>query len=384
MPHHTIILGAGAAGLFCAGLLARRGLRVLVLDHAPAPGRKILISGGGRANFTNLHTGPEHFLSENPHFAKSALAGYSPYEFLALVERYGLAHHAKTPGQLFLDGSARQLVDLLLAEAAGADLRLNTRIAGITHDGSRFSLVLDPGEPASAENLVVATGGLSIPKLGATGFGYRIAEQFGLTVVPPRPALVPFTLDTREFDGLSGVATEARLVAGKQGFRDKLLFTHKGLSGPAALQLSSYWRPGSGLAVDFAPGTPLPALGPRRDPGALKAAWGPALGPSRLAERLLTLGAPAGWSDHALRDAENKLHAWPLRPSGTEGYAKAEVTAGGVATACLHARTLEAKRVAGLYFIGEVVDVTGWLGGFNFQWAWASAFAAAESLAARG
>ncbi len=384
MPYHAIILGAGAAGLFCAGLLSQRGLRVLVLDHAPAPGRKILISGGGRANFTNLNAAPEHFLSENPHFAKSALAGYSPYEFLALVERYGLAYHAKTPGQLFLDGSARQMVDLLLAEAAGTELRLNTRIIGVSHDGDHFTLSLDPGEPVVAKHLVVATGGLSIPKLGATGIGYRVAEQFGLAVVPPRPALVPFTLDASGFEDLSGVATEATLSTGRQSFRDKLLFTHKGLSGPAALQLSSYWRPGAPVTVDFAPGTELPPLSSRRDGTALRAAWAAALGPARLAERLLTLGEPARWSDRALEDADARLHAWSFQPSGTEGYPKAEVTAGGVSTACLHARTLEAKAVAGLYFIGEVVDVTGWLGGFNFQWAWAGAFAAAESIAARG
>ena len=394
------MLGAGAAGLFCAGLLVQRGLRVVVVDHAPAPGRKILISGGGRANFTNLNTGPEHFLSENPHFAKSALAGYRPEEFVSLVERYGIAYHAKTPGQLFCDGSARQIVDMLLAEAAGVELRLQTSVERVSKSGEGFSLTVcssGSGEEVAAQRVVVATGGLSIPKLGATDFGYRRARQFGLRIVEPRPALVPFTFgaeDAVRFEGLSGVAAEAELalVAAGKGrraqpvrFRDKLLVTHRGLSGPAVLQVSSFWRPGMSLSIDFAPGKQLVQalldIGAGRDESSLRAAWSEHL-PRRLAERLFALSAPEGWSNEALFVAESRLHGWPLTPGGTEGYAKAEVTGGGVSTDDLNARTMEARQVPGLYFIGEVVDVTGWLGGFNFQWAWASAFAAASGMSA--
>ncbi len=385
MPYQATILGAGAAGLFAAGLLAQSGLRVLLLDHAPAPGRKILISGGGRANFTNLNTRPEHFLSENPHFAKSALARYAPHEFLALVERHGLAYHAKTPGQLFLDGSARQLVELLLTEAGSAELRLNTSVSEVRHTAPGFLLDTSSG-PVTTETLLLATGGLSIPKLGATDFGYRIARQFGLRVVPPRPALVPFTFgeaDAQAFANLAGVATEARVTVGKQSFQDKLLVTHRGLSGPAILQASSYWRENAPIAIDFAPAAALPALETRRDPSTLKAAWATHLGPARLAERLLALAPPDSWTNLSLAALEKRLHAWPLTPSGTEGYPKAEVTAGGVSTQDLHAFSLEARAIPGLYFIGELVDVTGHLGGFNFQWAWASAYAAAQAVLGR-
>jgi len=414
MHYDTTILGAGAAGLFCAGLLAQRGLHVLLVDHAPEPGRKILISGGGRANFTNLNTQPEHFLSENPHFAKSALACYTPQQFVALVERYGIAYHAKAPGQLFCDGSARQIVDMLLAECAGAELRLQTEIIRVTSCADGFTINLREGTGDSAQvtsrSVVVATGGLSIPKLGATGIGYDLARQFGLRVVQHRPALVPFTFnagDAARFDGLSGVATEVELTLappersgnGNAGikrstlqnrissaairFRDKLLITHRGLSGPAVLQLSSYWQPGSTLTLDLAPDHQVtaPLLRPqaRRDEPAALTAWSAAL-PRRLAERLLTLEPPENWTNEALQASEHKLHNWPLTPGGTEGYAKAEVTAGGVSTASLNAQTLEARQMPGLYFIGEVVDVTGHLGGFNFQWAWASAAAAAEAI----
>ena len=404
MPYDTVILGAGAAGLFCAGLLAQRGLRVLLVDHAPEPGRKILISGGGRANFTNLNTQPEHFLSENPHFAKSALARYTPQQFVALVERHGIAYHAKAPGQLFCDGSARQIVDMLLAECAGAELRLHTEILRVNPCAQGFTLDLqdlrDLREGSSnpvqvtSRTVVVATGGLSIPKLGATGIGYDLARQFGLRVVQHRPALVPFTFnadDAARFEGLSGVAAEAELTLAPSHakkairFRDKLLITHRGLSGPAVLQLSSYWQPGSALTLDLAPGQQVtaPLLRPqaRRDEPAALAAWSAAL-PRRLAERLLTLDPPQAWTNRALLSSEHRLHNWPLTPGGTEGYAKAEVTAGGVSTASLHAQTLEARQVPGLYFIGEVVDVTGHLGGFNFQWAWASAAAAAAAITA--
>ncbi len=398
MPYDTIILGAGAAGLFCAGLLAQRGLRVLLVDHAPEPGRKILISGGGRANFTNLNTQPEHFLSENPHFAKSALARYTPQQFVALVERRGIAHHAKAPGQLFCDGSARQIVDMLLAECSGTDLRLQTEIIGIARCADGFTLDLrDRGGSlvkVASRTVVVATGGLSIPKLGATGIGYDLARQFGLRVVQHRPALVPFTFnadDAARFEGLSGVAAEVELTLTPSQtkktirFRDKLLITHRGLSGPAVLQLSSYWQPGSALTLDLAPEQQVtaPLLRPqsRRDEPAVLAAWSAAL-PRRLAERLLTLDPPQAWTNRALLSSEHRLHNWPLTPGGTEGYAKAEVTAGGVSTASLHAQTLEARQAPGLYFIGEVVDVTGHLGGFNFQWAWASAAAAADAISA--
>lgn len=394
MQYHTTILGAGAAGLFAAGLLAQRGLRVLIVDHAPTPGRKILISGGGRANFTNLNTGPQHFISENPHFAKSALARYTPQEFVALVERHGIAYHAKTPGQLFCDGSARQLVELLLKEAETAELRLQTTLAKLERDPDGFALQLTRDgrtERVGSRTVIVATGGLSIPKLGATGLGYDLARQFGLRLVPTRPALVPFTFgpdDAARFEGLSGLATEADLALPAAGrkpaarFRDKLLITHRGLSGPAALQLSSYWQPGAPIALDLLPEkdvtTPLLQT-PNRDQAAVLQAWSTAL-PRRLAERLLELAPPRGFSNDALREAEQALHRWPLTPGGTEGYPKAEVTAGGVSTADLHAQTLEAKPAPGLYFIGEVVDVTGHLGGFNFQWAWASGFCAGKAV----
>ena len=370
---------------------------MLLVDHAPAPGRKILISGGGRANFTNLNTRPEHFLSQNPHFAKSALARYTPRQFVALVERYGIGYHAKAPGQLFCDGSARQLVEMLLAEASAAELRLNTEILAVTREENGFALRLRCGGAAISEEsrtVIVATGGLSIPKLGATGFGYDLARQFGLGIVPTRAALVPFTFsaeDAVRFDGLSGVAAEAEFTLAGDGskrakairFRDKLLITHRGLSGPAVLQISSYWQAGAALSLDLAPdrqaGAPLLVAQARRDEAALTAAWSTVM-PRRLAERLLALEPSQGWSNDALLAVEQRLHRWPLTPGGTEGYAKAEVTAGGVSTANLHARTLEARQVPGLYFIGEVVDVTGHLGGFNFQWAWASAAAAAQAV----
>jgi predicted flavoprotein YhiN len=418
------VLGAGAAGLFCAGLLRQGGLRVVVVDHAPEPGRKILISGGGRANFTNLQTRPEHFLSGNPHFAKSALAGYGPEDFVALVERYGIAYHAKTPGQLFCDGSARQIVEMLVAECAGAALRLGAAIERVERVGDGFRVKLagtGSAEALEARAVVVATGGLSIPKLGATGFGYEVARQFGLELEPRRAALVPWTFgpeDAERFAGLSGVALEAEVMVGGgaagagvavgaglrtagsgreagrgsgQGsgrgaevrFRDKVLVTHRGLSGPAVLQASSYWQAGTVVRLDLAPGRVVtgPLLEPkaRRDEAAAVAAWSAVL-PRRLAERLLALAGPEGWGNAELAAAERALHGWELTPAGTEGYAKAEVTAGGVATGGLDARTMEAKGVPGLYFIGEVVDVTGQLGGFNFQWAWASGAAAARGI----
>jgi predicted Rossmann fold flavoprotein len=394
----AIILGAGAAGLFCAALAGRR--RVLLLDHAPRAGRKILISGGGRANFTNLNTQPENFLSENPHFAKSALARYTPHDFVALVERYGIAYHAKAPGQLFCDGSASQIVDMLLdlCARAGVELQLETAVEAVEHTGGEYRVSCAPAgssspvQPAvfTAPALVVATGGLSIPRLGASGLGYQLARRFGLRVVDPRPALVPLLFDHEDrsrFEGLSGVATEvtASVVDAPSAlsFRDKMLITHRGLSGPAILQISSYWRPGQTLELDLAPDflvtAPLLAPGARRDQAAAAAAWQAAL-PRRLADRLLAVAAPENWRTPALEAAEHELHHWPFSPAGTEGYEKAEVTAGGVGTDELSARTMEAHRQPGLYFIGEVVDVTGHLGGYNFQWAWASAAAAALAL----
>jgi predicted Rossmann fold flavoprotein len=390
----VIVLGAGAAGLMCAATAGQRGRRVALLEHGGQPGRKILISGGGRCNFTNLHCGPGNFLSENKHFAKSALAGYGPMDFLALVERYGIRWHEKTLGQLFCDGSARAILKMLLAECAlgGVDLVLNARGIAVEPSGpGRFRVCCSAGEFA-AQALVVATGGLSIPKLGASGLGYELARQFGLGVVTPRAALVPLLLGGEEaaWTRLAGVAAEveASAGAGRTGhpsgakpvsFREKMLVTHRGLSGPAVLQASSFWLPGNRLALNLSPDRAV--LGglveprARRDSAALRQALKRVL-PERLAAFLAETAGPDGWSNTALEAYERRLHAWQLHPVGTEGFEKAEVTAGGVDTRALHARTMEARAVQGLYFIGEVVDVTGWLGGFNFQWAWASSVAA--------
>jgi hypothetical protein len=392
----VIVLGAGAAGLMCAAVAGQRGRRVALLEHNGQPGRKILISGGGRCNFTNLGCKPENFLSENPHFAKSALALYQPRHFIELVERYGIGWHEKTMGQLFCDDSARAILDMLLAECArageiggGVEIVLNAR--GIQVEaaaGSGFRVASSQGEFAAGA-LVVATGGLSIPKLGATGLGYELARQFGLAVIAPRPALVPLVLggDEAGWTALAGVAAEVMASAGGAKFREKMLVTHRGLSGPAVLQASSYWRPGEELIVDFAPGPgagaeflePLLRPGARRDLAALKQALRAVL-PQRLANFLAEAGGPKGWSNAALEAHERRLHRWPFHPAGTEGFDKAEVTAGGVDTDCLQARTMEARSVPGLFFIGEAVDVTGWLGGFNFQWAWASGVAAGRSV----
>jgi predicted Rossmann fold flavoprotein len=387
----VIVLGAGAAGLLCAATAGQRGRRVLLLEHNGQPGRKILISGGGRCNFTNLHCGPQNFLSENPHFAKSALALYQPRHFIELVEKYEIPWHEKTLGQLFCDGSARAILDMLLAECerGGVELALNAQeIAVDRSPGGGFRVASSLGE-FEAGSLVVATGGLSIPKLGATGLGYDLARQFGLKVVEPRPALVPLLLGGAEasWTALAGVSADVVAQAGKAKFREKLLVTHRGLSGPAILQASSYWRPGEPLTVDFAPVQPQPGgvlgalLDPqaRRDPPALRQALREVL-PQRLASFLAQAGAPVGWSNAALEARERQLHRWAFHPVGTEGFEKAEVTAGGVDTDGLQARTMEARAVPGLFFIGEVVDVTGHLGGFNFQWAWASGVAAGRSV----
>ena len=455
----VLILGAGAAGLMAAIEAGRRGRRVLVLDHAEKPGKKILISGGGRCNFTNLNTTPENFLSENPHFAKSSLAAYTPQDFLALVEKHHIRYHEKTLGQLFCDTSAREIVALLEAECAEAKVRiqLETKIQSLRQGRPKhpngFTLETSAGQ-FTAESVLIATGGLSIPKMGATGLGYDIARQFDIAIIPTKPALVPFTLSPEDRDAwcdLSGISTEitARLSLAllnkpvilseaSEGprsrrttkvtveadrhestvtvrtptnpaspkpseplspdplsskprrsnppaplFREKLLLTHKGLSGPSILQISSYWTEHTPIEIDLAPNHQVFALllnpESRRDPSAALASLRTIL-PTRWAERWLhhhlPAEAPRQLGNALIHQLEKHLHSWTLTPAGTEGFEKAEVTAGGVSTAELDARTLEAKKIPGLHFIGEVVDVTGWLGGYNFQWAWASGAAA--------
>ncbi|WP_298174780.1 NAD(P)/FAD-dependent oxidoreductase [Novosphingobium sp.] len=388
--HDVIVLGAGAAGLFCAGLVGQRGKRVALLDHADAPGKKILISGGGRCNFTNLHTAPDRYLSENPHFARSALSRYTPADFIALIERYGIAWHEKTLGQLFCDGSAKQIVAMLVEEcrAGGVDLRCGEPVGAVEHGDGLFRVEFG-AQTLSAPALVIATGGPSIPKMGATGFAYDLARKFGLKVVQPRPALVPLTLSGEDvlFRELSGVSADVVARAGKAAFREAALFTHRGLSGPAILQVSSYWRPGESVAIDFLPDQApdwLLAAKRERPRAAMARVLGAAL-PERLAGRLAESVGVAGelgqTQDKVLRAAEARLRQWIFTPSGSEGFAKAEVTAGGISTAGLSSRTMGANAVPGLYAIGEAVDVTGWLGGYNFQWAWASAHAAAAALA---
>lgn len=385
----VIVLGAGGAGLMCALTAGQRGLRVLVIDHADAPGKKILISGGGRCNFTNTGTVANRFICANPHFVKSALARYQPSDFIEMVERHNIAWHEKTLGQLFCDGSAKQIVRMLLdeCEQGQVSIRLGEAIDEIVHQDGRFEVRTGAGQ-YSAHSLVVATGGPSIPKLGATGFAYEVARQFGLKVVEPRPALVPFTLagDEALFRDLSGVATETSVSCNKQSFREASLFTHKGLSGPAMLQISSYWRHGQSIEVDFLPDRNAGWLLevkrelPKASLGSLLAAELP----NRLSEVLSAkLGVERSLSevsDKVLERAEQQLRHWSFSPNGTEGFAKAEVTVGGVSTAELSSKTMAAKKLPGLYFIGEAVDVTGWLGGYNFQWAWASGVAAAEAI----
>ncbi len=393
----VVVLGAGAAGLMCAIEAGRRGRSVFVLDHAERIGKKILISGGGRCNFTNLHCRPESFLSSNPHFAKSALARFTPADFLALVEKHGIRYHEKTLGQLFCDRSAHDIVTLLERECKDANVRIltATRIECLTQSANPS----DTGQPAlhrrnllrrpfAPRSVVVATGGLSIPKMGATSLGYQLAQQFGLALVSCRPALVPLVFNPEDRDrwcDLSGLSTEVVAVATTKRpvrFREKMLITHRGLSGPSILQASSYWQPGQPVELDLAPEaqllSPLFARNARRDTAsavaALRALW-----PARLAERWLAVYPPAGWTNVALEAFERDLHAWRITPAGSEGYDKAEVTAGGVDTAELDARTMESRKVPGLYFIGEVVDVTGWLGGYNFQWAWASGASAGRA-----
>ena len=382
----VIIFGAGAAGLMCALQAGKRGRRVAVLERAERIGKKILISGGGRCNFTNLHCRPENFISANPHFAKSALARYTPEDFIVLVEKHGIAYHEKTLGQLFCDGSAQQVVSLLEEECRAADVRIFTGVQVESVAREHGFIVRADEEEFRAASLVVATGGLSIPKMGATAFGYQLARQFGLKIVETRPALVPFTLnepDRENYCDLAGVSAEVVAQAGGQSFREKMLITHRGLSGPAILQISSYWKPGMAISLDLAPERELTSAlrdpKSRRDLAAAKSAFRAAL-PTRLAERWLDLHPPQGWSNRALDELEHRTHNWQIIPAGTEGYAKAEVTAGGVDTNELSAKTMESRKVPGLYFIGEVVDVTGHLGGFNFQWAWASGFCAGQAV----
>ena len=389
--YDVIILGAGAAGLMCAGVAGQRGRSVLVLEQSRHPAEKIRISGGGRCNFTNLHTTPANFLSDNPRFCHSALSGYTQRDFIALVERYGIAWHEKTRGQLFCDGSSQQIIDMLLEEArkAHAQLRLGVRVSAITKSESGFAVVSDQGE-FRGRSLVVATGGPSIPKMGSSGFGYKIAEQFGLKIVPPRAALVPLTFDAAllaQFKDLSGVSVDAVVSCGKTRFDEALLFTHRGLSGPAILQISSYWREGQDIVVDMAPGGDVLAglkamrgSHPRQEMTTALASFVP----KRLARTIAdTVGGPeriADFSDAWLAKVAAAVKAWRVRPNGTEGYRTAEVTLGGVDTSGLSSKTMEARSVPGLYFIGEVVDVTGHLGGFNFQWAWSSGHAAGRHV----
>lgn len=384
MTHYdAIVLGAGAAGLFCAATAGQRGKRVLLIDHNDEPGRKILISGGGRCNFTNLHTAPDRYLSANPHFAKSALSRYTPRDFLSLVEAYGVAWHEKTLGQLFCDGSARQIVAMLVEECTkgGVELRYGVTAGEVEHRDGRFHLA-----GASAPALVIATGGPSIPKLGATSYAYDLARRFGLKVVQPRPALVPLTLAGEDvlFRELSGVSAEVVAKCGKAAFREAALFTHRGLSGPAILQVSSYWQRGEEVRIDFLPDNPrgwlLDAKRAQPRTSLRRVLPLPERLSTTLAERLDLAAELGNLPDKALRSAEERLHDWRFHPNGSEGFAKAEVTAGGIDTAGLSSRTMEASKVPGLYAIGEAVDVTGWLGGYNFQWAWASAKAAGEAL----
>jgi hypothetical protein len=381
----VLVLGAGAAGLFCAAEAGKRGRRVVVLERSEKPGKKILISGGGRCNFTNIYCTPKNFLSANPHFAKSALARYTPADFIELVEKHKISYHEKTLGQLFCDGSAQEITGLLESECqdAGVKLFLNQQVREVTK-ATEF-MVRTEGEEFRAPALVVATGGLSIPKMGATAFGYDLARQFRLKIQPTRPALVALVLARqaqKEYCDLAGVSAEVIASVNGASFREKILITHRGLSGPAILQISSYWERGQAITLDLAPGreiTPAVQKAKYRNLPELVAAFQGSL-PRRFAERWVELHEPESLTNASLEKFEQALHAWSVVPADTEGYEKAEVTAGGIDTDELSSKTMECRKVPGLFFIGEVVDVTGQLGGFNFQWAWASAAAAGRAV----
>lgn len=387
--YDAIVLGAGGAGLMCAATAGQRGRRVLVLDHADKPGKKILISGGGRCNFTNTGTAPERFISANRHFAKSALRRYTPADFIALVDRHGIAWHEKTLGQLFCDGSARQIVKMLIDECPpdNVHLKLGQPVHEVSHDGNAFRVRFG-ADTFHAPSLVIATGGPSIPKMGATGYAFDLARQFGLPIETPRPALVPLTLSAEgnPFRDLAGVAAPVTAACERTRFREAALFTHRGLSGPSILQISSYWSPGKDITINFLPdqdeGWLLQCK--RAQPAQHAVRLLGSYLPRRLAQvlgQILELDVELGnATDKHLARVERMLAAWTFSPNGTEGYAKAEVTAGGISTAALSSQTMMAKSVAGLYAVGEAVDVTGWLGGYNFQWAWASGRAAGEDL----
>lgn len=391
MTYDAIIVGAGGAGLFCAMVAGKRGRRVLVLDHAKRPGEKIRISGGGRCNFTNLHAGPANFLSDNPRFCISALKRFTQHDFIALVKRHNIAWHEKTLGQLFCDGSSQQIIDMLLTECAkgGVRVELQTEVRHVAKAAEGFSVETSKGR-FEAPSLVVATGGKSIPKMGATGFAYEVARQFGLNIVPPRPALVPFTFAPELLamtSGLAGVAVDAVVSHGKTRFAEALLFTHRGISGPAILQISSYWREGDEIEIDMVPGRDMLAelkLLRKETPKQEIVTALARLLPRRLAENIAARagveGRLADLADKRLAAVAALVNHWRVKPQGTEGFRTAEVTAGGVDTRCLSSQTMEARDVPGLYFIGEAVDVTGHLGGFNFQWAWSSGFAAGSAI----
>jgi len=388
--YDIIIIGAGAAGLMCGAIAGARGKSVLIIDHAQKPGEKIRISGGGRCNFTNIHCGPDNFISQNPHFAKSALSRYTPYDFIDLVQRYGIDYHEKTLGQLFCDGRSQQIIDMLLAECESAnnEIRLSTDVLGVEKFDQGF-VVTTNHQSINTQKVVIACGGPSIPKMGASSYGYKIAEQFGLKVIKPEPALVPltFTDEIKEpLKSLAGVSTESRVHHDATSFDEALLFTHRGLSGPAILQISSYWNAGDAITVNLSPNTNILAAlktarneSPRQSPKV----WLSQYLPTRLAEYIASHIKQlrlADMSDAVLANLALMVNEWHIKPAGTEGFRTAEVTKGGVDTDELSSKTMESKKVSGLYFIGEVIDVTGHLGGHNFQWAWASGAACGEAL----